>query len=729
MKWDYNFTLKEKGESFRIYKCDNINARLDFFDHILRVAIFKDNERLFPTYSICPGECKINKEGRDRLSTTGLNPLTEEDDLKIDNVNINIDLHNFLLSYSIDGNRLFSDRNIMAYNLNGEMGKGSYHYISREKDEQIFGLGDKTGNVNKNGRRFKIETFDAMGFDANSSDPLYKQIPFYICKNPVGSYGIFYDTYSNGEIDFGREINNYYEGYKYAKFEEDSLIYYVIFGTVEEIVRRFIFLTGKAILPPKWSYRYCGSTMTYTDAPNADEQLYGFLSLIKKYDIDCGGFYLSSGYTQIGENRYVFNWNKDKIKDPIKLSKDFKEMGINFIANIKPAFLTDHPLYNFIASKGWFLHYLDGSPALFPFWGGKASYFDFTNSDAFDFWTECVEKNLVNLGYDSIWNDNNEYDIHDDDVYANGFGHQIKAKFIRPLFSLLMSMASKEALKENKRIMNVSRSAIAGTERIASTWTGDNRTSFGDFRGNHKMAMTMALSGYRLFGQDIGGFAGPKPSKELFIRWIQYGLFTPRFVLHSWKEDGSVNMPWLYEDLIPLVSKLFDFRKKLIPYIYSEANRAIEEYDFMLTPLFIKYPEYDVESDFYLFGSSILSCPVFDEGTTKIDINLPKTKDGWYYKDKLYNGKISAISPLNDLPVFFIKAGSIIPMDEDGIKYHIYPYINGEYSYKFYDDETTKNRYKEIKVQCNEDNITIKGIDSINSIIIHDEKNRRIILE
>ena len=548
--------------------------------------------------------------------------------------------------------------------------------------------------------------------------------PFFICNNSVGSYGIFYDTYANGEIDFGKEINNYYSRYKKVRFDEDALVYYVIFGDVKEIVSKFIYLTGKASLPPKWSFSYCASTMAYTDAPDANNKLYGFLDLIKKYQIDCKGFYLSSGYTQIGDRRYVFNWNKDKIPDPKKLSEDFKKAGINFLPNVKPAFLTDHPLYNYIASRGWFLHYQNGQAATFPFWGGEASYFDFTNPDAFSFWTDCVKKNLVDLGYDSIWNDNNEYDVHDEEVYANGFGHEIKAKLIRPLFSYLMSQASLDANNNKKRTMNVSRSGIAGMERIAWTWTGDNKTSFEDFRGNHKMAMTMSLSGYRLFGQDIGGFAGDRPDKELFIRWIQYGTFTPRFTLHSWNTDSSSTMPWLYPDLIDTVCKLFAFRKQIIPYLYSEANKAIDEYKPLIYPVFLDYQGYDEESDAFMFGDAILVKPVFDKGVTKINVNLPNVKDGWYLNDKLVSGSLDLEVLLDEPLPYFVKAGSIIPMDEDGSILHIYPAKEGKFSYKYYNDDAN-NEYHIISVICLEYEVIVDGV-SHEKVICHDYCHRTL---
>ncbi len=728
MKWHHAFRPEGQGPAFRIYRADGWEARLDFFAHMMRVALYPSgqSETLFPTYSVCPDDAVMPRHGRDRLSTDGLDPLPQGDDLRIDDVNITVETENLRIEYRKDGKLLFADRQGLAYNFEGELGEGSYHYITREEGEHIYGLGDKTGSVNKAGRRFRMETTDAMGFDASSSDPLYKQVPFYICRNSAGSYGIFYDTYSNGVLDLGSEINNYYPPFKYAHFEEPVLVYYVLFGTVSEILHRFMRLTGKASLPPEWSFHYAGSTMSYTDAPDADRQLRGFLEKIRSYDIDCGGFYLSSGYTQIGEKRYVFHWNRDKIPSPEKLASDFLAQGIHFLPNVKPAFLTDHPLYGRIAENGWFLHYADGTPAVFPFWGGEGSYLDFTNDGAFDFWTECVKKELVDRGYDAIWNDNNEYDVRDADVFADGFGHPVRAKLIRPLFSLLMAMASRAAVPDEGRRMAVSRSGIAGTERVAQTWTGDNRTSFPEFRSNHRMAMTMALSGFRLFGQDICGFAGPKPDRELFLRWIQYGLFTPRFVLHSWKEDGSVTMPWLYEDLMPAVQKLFRFRASLVPYLYSEANRAVETYAPLLAPLFLAFPDEPDDSDFFLCGQAVLCCSVFDPGVKELTVDLPDADGGWYRGGQWFEGTVTVPAPPDDLPVFFIRSGSVLPLEEDGVVFHVFPPEKGKMEYAYYDDPSPDNRCRVLSAECGKDTVTFRGLKAGERAVLHDRYGRTL---
>ncbi|MCR5311473.1 MAG: hypothetical protein K6E32_08685 [Lachnospiraceae bacterium] len=746
-KFHHQFKLKEKGDSYRVYfleseETGSIEARLDFFEGAIRVAFVRREVPLFPTYTVSPdGKCE--RTGRDKLSTAGFktviptvtgdddfgpgvkndpkDPLCGiicETDFKTPYGTLRLEYLNFQISvFDSKGNLLFKDRDYCSYNFAHELGRGSTHYITREPDEKIYGLGDKAGNVNKNGMSFVIGANDAMGFDARSTDPLYKQLPFYICENSAGSYGIYYDTYSNGEMTFGKELNNYYESYKGARFNEENLVYYIIFGTVPEIVNRFSRMCGPMFFPPLWSLKYCGSTMTYTDAPDADAQLRGFIKNCEKYGFKPGGFYLSSGYTMIGDKRYVFHWDKSRIPSPTDLSVYFIEHGVEFLPNVKPAFLISHPLYDEIAANGWFLKYKDGSTAIFPFWGGFGSYLDFTNPGAYDFWHKCVKTNLVDLGYRNIWNDNNEYDVLDEDVYACGFGTPVKAADIRPLFSFLMTMASLEAQNKDVRPFAVSRCGIGGLNRIAATWTGDNNTSFEDFRYNHKMAMTMSLSGLYNFGQDIGGFAGHKPGRELLLRWIQYGLFTPRFTLHSWNGVGEdPTMPWMYEDLIPYVKELFDLRERLIPYLYNEMFRSVNTYDPIIFPVFLKHPDYDREADCFYFGNSILACPVFDEGATEVTVDLPETDTGWYCNDKLFTGTVTLPCPAEGLPVWFAKAGSIIPYAvDDGLEFRIYALKEGTIHFEFIDDDgksplnTTDLPLIKIDVKCDSYGIHVKS--------------------
>lgn len=664
MKFRHKFALQHADDNTRLYRSGDVLMRIDFIEDMLRVALIKD-EHVLPTFSIDPDKSGTGSEGRDKLSLEGFrlcSPEVTEDEESVcfrhADHDFRIELLNFRITVSSDKGILYQDRSGLAYNFDGELGEGSVHYVRREEDQYIYGLGDKAGGVNKDHQRYKLDTNDAMGFRAEYSDPLYKYLPFYICENGNGSYGIFYDTYSDGEVDLGREHDNYYEHFSSVRYEEENMIFYIILGDVNGIIKRFVHMTGGIGRVPEWAFRYCGSTMEYTDADDADARLRSFIDNCEQYGIGAGGFYMSSGYTQIGDKRYVFHWNRDKIPDPKGLSDHFRSKGLRIIPNVKPAFLDDHPLYDQIAGNGWFLHYEDGTPAKFPFWGGNASYLDFTNPKAYEFWKSCVNESLVAQGYTDVWNDNNEYDVHDRDVYAHGFTEEIPARLIRPLFSYLMTKASREACEEvNKEPFIVSRCAIAGTQGISTTWTGDNYTSFRELRYNHYQAMTMALSGFCFFGPDICGFDGPKPGRELFMRWLQYGVFLPRFVLHSWKINEPSTMPWLYPDMMDAVRPIFDLRERLVPYLTEQMEKCIENDYPLITPVFLRDRDYDKESDCFMCGDRILVCPVFDEGADEITVRIPESGFGFRLRGEgeVIAGvtEVTVRCTVNDLPVWF----------------------------------------------------------------------------
>ncbi|MGN0555670.1 MAG: hypothetical protein ACI4LI_07200, partial [Candidatus Fimenecus sp.] len=264
-KFNYNFSLSSATDTARIYESEGNTVRLDFVSgSCLRVAVYKNQNTMLPTFSVNP-DGEFLTEGRDRLSTAGfalykpqISTCESKEKFTLPcGVEISINRKNFLLEYRKNGEILFADRAPLAYNFGGEFGKETYHYVTRKNGEHIFGLGDKGGRLDKAGRAFRIETCDCMGYNAAESDPLYKHIPFYICENDVGCYGIFYDTADTSYMDFGKEINNYYPPYKYFKTEDDCLVYYVFFGTKLSVLQQFCALCGKQAFPPKWSFDYC----------------------------------------------------------------------------------------------------------------------------------------------------------------------------------------------------------------------------------------------------------------------------------------------------------------------------------------------------------------------------------------------------------------------------------------------------------------------------------------
>jgi alpha-glucosidase len=157
-----------------------------------------------------------------------------------------------------------------------------------------------------------------------------------------------------------------------------------------------------------------------------------------------------------------------------------------------------------------------------------------------------------------------------------------------------MMRASRDVQKEqvpDRRPFLVSRSGGVGMHRYVQTWSGDNSTSWETLKYNLKMGLGLALSGVSNTGHDIGGFSGPAPDPELFIRWVQFGLFMPRFTIHSWNDDGSVNEPWMHPQTTPFVRDLIKLRYRLIPYLYYLLWRYHDAYEPLVRPTFFDFPD------------------------------------------------------------------------------------------------------------------------------------------
>lgn len=719
-------------------------------DKLIRVLSYETQLTLEHTWLIAPGMEDVPYEGRDRLDVSPFTCPTFEwresegfVEIRTQSIKLFVDLNGMKMSWYVqekNGDTLFlQDRKTQAYNIDHAFEDGVYHYVERNNKEAYYGLGERSGNVNKYGQRFKMENVDPMGYDAQFTDPLYKHIPFYITRNSETkiAFGLFYDNLSTSHFDMGKELDNYHGAYRYYYAEAGDLDYYVILGpSLPQVTKTVSWMTGQTILPPKWSLGYSGSTMSYTDAPKSQEKLMQFLADCRRYDIPCQSFQLSSGYTSIGNKRYVFHWNTEKFPDIHRLSDSFKENGLNLCANIKPALLIDHPQYEQLEEHGLFIknrNFEETETA--QFWDEIGAYVDFTNPSAFQWWKDQVTVALLEKGIESTWNDNNEYEIWDGKAKAFGFGKTMPVELIKPLFTLLMMKASYEAQKEyapHLRPYLISRSGCPGMQRYVQTWSGDNRTDYKTIKFNSKMGIGLSLSGIYNFGHDIGGFSGPAPEEELFIRWIQNGLFHPRFTIHSWNDDQTVNVPWMYENCVETVRHLMIFRMQLVPYLYHLLYRAHSFYEPMIRPTFYNY-EFDEktfeENDEFMLGEDVLVASVFVKGQRERSLYLPEDPSGWYdfHHGTWYEGgsNVTVPAPLDEA-TFFLRGGSILPLntavkgfdskEDEARTYRIYPIQGtGTFSRTFYEDDGRTMEYASgkyalvtIEVTCDATQILIK---------------------
>ncbi|MFD1066722.1 glycoside hydrolase family 31 protein [Oceanobacillus locisalsi] len=653
---------------------------------IINVKISDQKQIEFPTWTITPGDTELPFEG---VSRDNLKPFSSpEYTFSESNETITITTTKLKLDIQKEGfyvtwfqknaagvfEQVMTDRKTQSYQHQISPNHPTCHYLERDAEDMYFGLGEKSGVADRHGRRFRMNNIDAMGYNAETTDPLYKHIPFYITYKPSirQSIGIFYDDYQNSVLDFGKELDNYHGYYRYYETNSDFLDYYVVAGPqIKDVTKRFSWLTGRPAKMPAWAISYSGSTMQYTDLPDSQERLNDFLEQCDHHDINVRSFHLSSGYTSIDGKRYVFNWNYDKFPDPKAFGKHFVDEGVEIVANIKPSLMLNHPLLDEVLAFDGFIKDEHGEPLLIQFWDDEGYYLDFTNPDTINWWKKQVKTKLLDNHINCTWNDNNEFEVWDEKAQVHGFGNGGSFQKYRAIMPLLMVKASREvqlAYNEEENPYVISRSGCAGISKYVQTWTGDNRTSWNTLKFNNKMALGLSLSGVYNFGHDIGGFSGPKPDPELFLRWVQCGVFYPRFSIHSWNDDGSVNEAWMHEEVLEEVKEAMHLHERLNPYIQSLVENAYDHYEPIIRPTFYEFEEDDKtykDTDDFMLGDKLLVCPIVEEGQTQRQIYLPKNPEGWidYYTGDVYEGgsTITVDVSLANIP-FFVKKGTSLPM-------------------------------------------------------------------
>ena len=508
---------------------------------------------------------------------------------------------------------------------NGDKVLGRMNFKLQD-DERFFGLGEKSGGLNRRNRLYKMHNRDALAYKASFSDPLYKSVPFLLKHNgKENSYcGLFFPCPCLEEIDLGRESPYFFS----VDIKGGPFSYYLFTGfSAWDILEKYTWLTGRPALPPLFTFGFLGSSMNYTEPKDAEKQLTRYFDEIEAKSIPCEGFYFSSGYVKADNGeRYTFVWNRKKFPDPAAAITRFRKRGYHIACNVKPGILISHPRYDELSDKGYFIRDSEGKTYTEYYWGNDAALVDFSNPEAFSWWKLQIREKLLQYGVSGIWNDNNEYELED---------QSLQAQSMRTLYPSLMAKAAWEIMEENrpgKRPWIISRSGTAGIQKYARTWTGDNVSDWESLKYNTLMGLGLGLSGIPFYGHDIGGFFGEKPDEKQFIRWCQSAVFQPRFVIHSWNRDGKPTELWSYPEALDTLRELVELHYEFMPYIYNCAIHASLNACPMERPLALVYPEdtgIDPDCLHYMFGEDILVLSAVEKEEEQVECYLPK-ENRWY---------------------------------------------------------------------------------------------------
>lgn len=562
--------------------------------------------------------------------------------------------------------------------------------------EHYFGLGDKTGGMDRRGKSFTNWNTDAFGF-SSSDDPIYKSIPFFIgVGGDGGSYGVFLDNTWRTWFDFGHRE----EGVLAFGGPDGPIDYYLIAGpTTADVVRRYTDLTGRAPLTPKWALGYQQSRYSYMSA----DELRQIARRLRSDRIPTDVLWLDIDFQD--RNR-PFTVNTQTFPDLKGLIGDVGRDGFKVvtITDLHVAHLPGqgYAPYDSGSAADAFVHNADGSVYVAPVWPGPSVFPDFTDAKVRDWWGKLFKQQVAD-GVAGAWNDMNEpaifqtptktmplsvvHRIASDDFAPRSAGHAE----MHNVYGMENTRATYDGLRSlnpDERAFVMTRASYAGGQRYSVTWTGDNQATWDHLRLSIQQIINLGLSGFSYGAADVSGFAGG-PSPDLLTRWFEIGAFYPVFRNHSAKDTPRVE-PWVDgPEHLAIRRRFIEERYRLMPYLYGLAEQNARTGDPILRPVFYDYPgaltaPCDQSSTFTVGRSLLVAPPPRFESPQNYDVCLPA--GGWYdYWTGLRAGgrQVAADQPvqsasqatgaarqegdvitetprLDRLPIF-VRAGTILP--------------------------------------------------------------------
>ncbi|MFZ0491019.1 MAG: TIM-barrel domain-containing protein, partial [Salegentibacter sp.] len=516
---------------------------------------------------------------------------------------------------------------------NSDYSRSMAAVLSLEPDEKIFGCGESFTQFNKRGQKVVLWTDDANGVQNES---MYKPIPFYMSSR---GYGVFMHTSTPVTVDFGK----YFNGANKMMIGDDVADLFIFIGEPKDILDQYTNLTGKAAMPPLWSFGFWMSRITYFSEKEGREVAHN----LRKYKIPSDVIHFDTGWFDVDwRNNYEFA--KERFQDPEDMLADMKKQGFHVSLWQLPYFTPKNTLFKEIVDNGLAVKDRKGN---IPY---EDAILDFSNPETVE-WYQNKLKYLLDQGVSVFKVDFGEA------APATGIYHSGRTGFYEHnLYPLRYNKAVAEITKKEKGYTLIwARSTWAGSQRYPLHWGGDAATTNSAMSATLRGGLSLGLSGFSFWSHDVGGFVTKSP-ENLYRRWTPFGMLSSHVRSHG----EPPTEPWLYsQSFLKEFRKADNMRYELMPYIYAQAKESSEKGLPMMRALFVEYPDdagsWLVDNE-YLFGSSMLVTPLFEEETER-DVYLPAGTWIDYQTHKLYEGGWHKIKA-GEIPIIaLVRNGTVVP--------------------------------------------------------------------
>ncbi|MBU2927763.1 TIM-barrel domain-containing protein [Winogradskyella psychrotolerans] len=603
--------------------------------------------------------------------------------VKTSGVNITITKTPFQISYYYKDKLIISEK--AGYVKNDSLETIEFNLT---KDEVLYGGGARALGMNRRGHRLQLYNRAHYGYETHS-ELMNFTMPIVLSSK---QYMIHFDNAPIGFLDLDSKGDN---TLKYETISGRKTYQVIVGDSWYDITNNYTDLTGKQPMLPRWALGNFSSRFGY----HSQEEVEMTIAKFKEEEIPVDAiildlYWFGKDLKGTMGNLEVF---RDSFPDFEGMVKRLNDKGVKTITITEPFVLTTSKKWDEAVEKDVLAKDSVGNPAKYDFYFGNTGLIDIYKPEG-EQWFWNIYKDIANMGVAGIWGDLGEPEVHPSWVqHHTGSADEVHNIYGHDWARLIHEGYQRDFL--NTRPFILMRAGYSGSQRYGMIpWSGDVNRTWGGLQSQPEIALQMGMQGLAYMHSDLGGFAGDNLDDELYVRWLQYGVFNPIFRPHA-QEDVPSEPVFRNEKAKALAKEAIELRYKLLPYNY---NLVYENNQFgkpLMRPLFFEEsdnPELFNYSKTYLWGNDILVSPVLEAGKKEQEVYFPKD-NVWFdfYTDKKIEGGQTKTVQLkeNSIPTY-VRAGAFIPMAKS--MQTTSDYKNNDMDLHYYHDSTVQGGERDI---------------------------------
>ncbi|WP_295333115.1 TIM-barrel domain-containing protein [Flavobacterium sp.] len=597
--------------------------------------------------------------------------------LVTNNITVVINKSPFRITYSNQGKVLLSEKN-------GYIKKDSTEILQFNLDnsEMLFGGGARALGMNRRGNRLALYNRAHYGYETRA-ELMNFCIPLVLSSK---LYAVHFDNGAIGHLDLDSKKNNTLE---YETISGRKTYQVIVGDTWEDLISNYTDLTGKQPMPARWTLGNFSSRFGYHTQEEVEKTINRFQS--DNIPVDAIILDLYWFGKEVKGTMGNLDWDKDQFPNPEKMIADLKAKGVKTVLITEPFILTTSSKWQEAVDKKVLVTDKSGKPATWDFYFGNTSVVDIFNPEG-NQWFWNVYKRLINQGVGGMWGDLGEPEVFPSKVFtAAGKADEVHNIYGHHWAKLIADGYQKDF--PNQRPFILMRAGYSGSQRFGMMpWSGDVSRSWGGLQSQMEIAMQMGMQGMAYMHSDLGGFAGDYFDNELYLRWLQYGVFNPIFRPHA-QEDVASEVAYKDVHTKAKAKKAVELRYQLLPYNYTLAFDNNQIGTPLMRPLFFEEPTNEKllnEKESYFWGNAFLIKPITKAGVMSTEIYFPKSNNWFdFYTGKKYTaGSTETVAVAETSIPTFVRGGSFVPMIETIQNTSKYSLEN--FNLHFYFDDSVK---------------------------------------